>query len=120
MKKAICLILFLAGTTLSVFAQEPDLMDLEKAVLTGLERNFGLKIAANNVAMAERDVKIGVGSFFMPRFDAAGLGHLVREDVEQTFVSNPENPVKILGANPITKPFRLWVFMGLGRKRSIL
>lgn len=103
--------LFLIGTSISVFAQESELMDLEKAVLTGLERNFGLKIAANNVALAERDVKIGVGSFFMPRVDAAWVRTFSREDVIQTFATNPE-PREILGANSNNQAFSVVGFYG--------
>jgi outer membrane protein TolC len=112
MKKAMFLMLFLIGTSISVFAQESELMDLEKAVLTGLERNFGLKIAANNVALAERDVKIGVGSFFMPRIDATWVRSFGREDVEQTFVSDPENPRQINGAKSNNQAFSVVGFYG--------
>lgn len=97
--------LFLLGTSVSVFAQEAELMDLEKAVLTGLERNFGLKIAANNVAIAERNVQIGVGSFFMPRFDANVVRSFSKEDVEQTFATDPNNPREILDAKSNNQAF---------------
>lgn len=112
MKKAMFLMLFLLGTTMSVFAQEPELMDLEKAVLTGLERNFGLKIAANNVAMAERDVKIGVGSFFMPTLTGNYLNTFNKEDVRQKFQNNPEQIIEIEGAATENRNFSLVGFYG--------
>lgn len=104
--------LFLIGTSISVFAQESELMDLEKAVLTGLERNFGLKIAANNVAMAERDVKIGVGSFFMPTLTGNYLNTFNKEDVRQKFQNNPEQIIEIEGAATENRNFSLVGFYG--------
>lgn len=104
--------LFLIGTSISVFAQESELMDLEKAVLTGLERNFGLKIAANNVVMAERDVKIGVGSFFMPTLTGNYLNTFNKEDVRQKFQNNPEQIIEIEGAATENRNFSLVGFYG--------
>lgn len=112
MKKAMFLMLFLIGTSISVFAQESELMDLEKAVLTGLERNFGLKIAANNVVMAERDVKIGVGSFFMPTLTGNYLNTFNKEDVRQKFQNNPEQIIEIEGAATENRNFSLVGFYG--------
>lgn len=104
--------LFLLGTSVSVFAQEAELMDLEKAVLTGLERNFGLKIAANNVVIAERNVKIGVGSFFMPTLTGNYLNSFNREDVSQKFQNNPSQIIEIEGASTENRNFSLVGFYG--------
>jgi outer membrane protein TolC len=112
MKKAMFLMLFLIGTSMSVFAQEAEIMDLEKAVLTGLERNYGLKIASNNVVIAERDVKIGVGSFFMPTLTGNYLNTFNREDVRQKFQNNPEQIIEIDGAATENRNFSLVGFYG--------
>jgi outer membrane protein TolC len=112
MKKVMFLMLFLIGTNVSVFAQEAEIMDLEKAVLTGLERNYGLKIASNNVVIAERDVKIGVGSFFMPTLTGNYLNTFNREDVRQKFQNNPEQIIEIDGAATENRNFSLVGFYG--------
>ena len=65
-------------------------MDLEKAVLMGLERNFGLKIAQNDLNIAQRDVKIGIGTFFMPTLTGTFLNSFNREDVTQQFANSTE------------------------------
>lgn len=112
MKNTIVLILVLCGTIVSVFAQDAAQMDLEKAVLTGLERNFGLKIAANNVAMADRDVQIGVGTFFMPTLTGNYLNTFNKEDVRQKFQNNPEQIIEIDAAATENRNFSLVGFYG--------
>lgn len=62
----------LTGLALNILqAQGSEELGLEKAVLIGLERNYGVKIAANNVAIAERDIKIGTGTFFTPTYQGS-------------------------------------------------
>ncbi|GHB29898.1 TolC family protein [Mongoliitalea lutea] len=73
----------------SLLAQSEG-MDLEKAVLMGLERNFGLKIAQNDLNIAQRDVKIGIGTFFMPTLTGTFLNSFNREDVTQQFANSSE------------------------------
>ena len=73
----------------SLLAQSEG-MDLEKAVLMGLERNFGLKIAQNDLNIAQRDVKIGIGTFFMPTLTGTFLNSFNREDVTQQFANSTE------------------------------
>jgi outer membrane protein TolC len=112
MRKSLLLLVLSTWATFSLFAQEGENLDLEKAVLIGLEKNYGIKIAANNVVIAERDIKIGVGSFFMPVIDANAVRTFSKEDVEQTFVTNPENPNKIEGAKSNTENYSIVGFYG--------
>ena len=112
MRKSLLLLVLSTWATFSLFAQEGENLDLEKAVLIGLEKNYGIKIAANNVVIAERDIKIGVGSFFMPVIDANAVRTFSKEDVEQTFVTNPEKPNKIDGAKSNTENYSIVGFYG--------
>lgn len=112
MKKVMYLMLFLQGISISVFAQESELMDLEKAVLIGLERNYGLKIASNNVVIAERNVKIGIGSSFIPTLSSNLLNSFNREDVSQKFQNNPDRIIDIAGAGTENQNFSFVGFYG--------
>lgn len=112
MKKVMFLMLFLLGTSMLVSAQESEAVDLEKVVLIGLERNFGLKIASNNVEIAERNVKIGVGTSFMPTLSGNLLNSFNREDVSQKFQNNPERIIDIAGAGTENQNFSLVGFYG--------
>jgi outer membrane protein len=118
MKKVMFLMLFLIGTSILVSAQEPKIIDLEKAVLIGLERNFGLKIASNNVEIAQRNVKIGIGTSFMPTISGNFLNSFNREDVSQKFQNNPERIIDIEGAGTENQNFSLVGFYGF-RPESI-
>lgn len=111
MKKILLTITFNIWTIFTLFAQEGENLDLEKAVLLGLERNFGVKIASNNAEIAERDVKIGVGSFFMPTINANAVRNFSKEDVEQKFVNSPE-PNRIPGAETNTENYSIVGFYG--------
>ena len=112
MRKLLLLLVLSTWATFSLFAQDGEILDLEKAVLMGLEKNYGIKIAANNVVIAERDVKIGIGSFFMPVIDANAIRSFSNEDVEQTFVTNPDNPTRIDGAKSNTENYSIVGFYG--------
>ncbi len=94
-----------------VFAQGTEPLDLEKAVLMGLERNYGIKIASNNVAIAERDIKIGVGTFFMPTVTGNFLNSFNKDDVKQQFANSPE-PNEIPGARTENENYSLVGFYG--------
>lgn len=98
MKKTLVTLVLLICTGVSTYAQEFERLDLEKAVLLGLERNYGIKIAQNNVDIAERNVRIGVGSFFMPTLTANYLNSFNNEDVSQKFQNNPDQIIQIAGA----------------------
>ncbi|SMD42997.1 Outer membrane protein TolC [Aquiflexum balticum DSM 16537] len=102
----------LTGLSFSfVFAQGTEPLDLEKAVLIGLERNYGIKIASNNVVIAERDVKIGVGTFFMPTLTGNFLNSFNKDDVKQQFANSPE-PNEIPGARTENENYSLVGFYG--------
>ncbi len=98
MKKNFVTLVLLICTGVSTYAQELERLDLEKAVILGLERNYGIKIAQNNVDIAERNVRIGVGSFFMPTLTANYLNTFNKEDVSQKFQNNPDQIIQIAGA----------------------
>lgn len=93
------------------YAQGTEPLDLEKAVLIGLERNYGIKIASNNVVIAERDVKIGAGTFFMPTLTGNFVNSFNREDVKQQFANSPE-PNEIPGARTENENYSLVGFFG--------
>jgi len=96
----------------AIQAQGTEELDLEKAVLIGLERNYGVKIAANNVVLAERDIKIGVGSFFMPIITGNFLNSFNKEDVKQKFQNNPEQIIEIPGATTENQNYSVVGFYG--------
>ncbi|MGY6521781.1 MAG: TolC family protein [Mongoliitalea sp.] len=89
MKKLFLIAFLVLISNQSLFAQSEG-MDLEKAVLMGLERNFGLKIAQNDLNVAQRDVKIGIGALFMPTLTGTFLNSFNREDVTQQFANSSE------------------------------
>jgi outer membrane protein len=111
MKKTLLTISLSFWAMATLFAQDGEYIDLEKAVLLGLERNYGLKIAANNVIMAERDIKIGVGSFFMPTLTGNFVNTFNKEDVKQQFANSPE-PNEIPGARTENENYSLVGFYG--------
>ncbi|MCH6235270.1 TolC family protein [Cognataquiflexum rubidum] len=112
MRKSLLLLVLSFWATFSSFAQEGEELDLEKAVLMGLEQNYGIKIAANNVVIAERNIKIGVGSFFMPTVTGNFLNSFNKEDVSQKFQNNPEQIIEIEGAATENQNFSLVGFYG--------
>ena len=112
MKKILCMLaLVFLGQPL-VFAQEEEKIDLEKAILMGLDRNYGVKIAANNQIIAERQVKITTGSFLMPIIDANFLRSFSDEDVTQQFINSPE-PNRINDAKANNENYSLVGVFGL-------
>jgi outer membrane protein len=111
MKKSLLTIALILCTAVALQAQEGEPLDLEKAVLLGLERNYGLKIAANNVDVAERNIKIGVGSFFMPTLTGNFSNTFNKEDVKQQFANSPE-PNEIAGARTENENYSLVGFYG--------
>jgi len=106
MKKTILILALLIQNGQMLLAQETEILDLEKAVQIGLEKNFDVKIAINNVALAEIEKKIGFGNFFLPVVNALYAHNYSKEDVEQQFATNPE-PNQILGAKSDTENFTI-------------
>jgi outer membrane protein len=110
--RKLLLTIVLTGLTLNILqAQGTEELDLEKAVLIGLERNYGLKIAANNVVLAERDIKIGTGTFFMPTVTGNFLNSFGKEDVRQQFANAPA-PTEVPGALSENENYSLVGFYG--------
>lgn len=102
---------FLLLSALIVFsscllAQEKEVLTFEKAVEIGLENNFDVKIATNQVLLSENDRKIAT-SVLMPTLDLNNSRGYRREDTEQAFVSDPENPRIIPGAQTRTNNYSL-------------
>jgi outer membrane protein len=112
MKKIIfTLALFIQGG-LMLYAQEAEPLNLEKAVQLGLKQNFDVKIAVNNVAIAEIEQRIGMGTAFLPVINAIYAQNYSEEDVEQQFFNNPE-PNQILGAKSNTENFTVAGIWGI-------
>jgi outer membrane protein len=118
MRKALLFILLLTWANATLLAQEEgEILDLEKAVLLGLEKNYGLKIATNNVEIAETDAKITKGSLLFPTIDAAFLRSFTVDDVTQQFVNSPE-PNRISPAKSNNENYSIVGLYGL-RPESI-
>ncbi|MEX0882465.1 MAG: TolC family protein [Cyclobacteriaceae bacterium] len=95
----------------NITAQEEEKLTYERAVEIGLEKNFDVKIATNEVILAENDKKIA-GSVLMPTLDVNNNRVYRREDTEQSFVSDPENPRIIPGAQTRTNNYSLVAIYG--------
>jgi outer membrane protein TolC len=106
MKKTILFLAFLMHCGQMLMAQDKEILDLEKAVQIGLEKNYDVKIAINNATLAEIEKKIGFGTFFLPVVNALYTHSYSKEDVEQQFATNPE-PNEILGAKSDTENFTI-------------
>ncbi len=105
------LYILFAAVLMSGMAQAQEELNLEKAIQLGLENNFDVKIAIENIAISEFDQKIGVGDFFMPQLDAIYSRNYGNENVEQTFINDPE-PRVIDGAKTQTENFTLAAIYG--------
>lgn len=87
--KKLAIVLFMSLSVTSLNAQIQESLDLEKAIQLGLENNYQIKIAVENVNLREGEERIGFGSLFMPTVDATYLRSFSVEDVEQRFVNDP-------------------------------
>jgi outer membrane protein len=112
MKKLYCMLALLIWGQHFSFAQEEQEINLEEAILIGLDQNFGVKIASNNQNIAERDVKITKGSLLFPVIDATFLRAFTIDDVTQQFVNSPE-PNRIDGAESDNENYSLVAIYGL-------
>lgn len=88
--KKLAILLILSFSITSLQAQIQESLDLEKAIQIGLENNYQIKIAVENVNLREGEKQIGFGTFFMPTIDATYLRSFSKEDVEQRFRNDPE------------------------------
>jgi len=96
----------------SVLAQQQEELTFEKAIQLGLENNYEVKIAINDVELAETDRMIGQ-SLLLPTLGATYVGTYRREDVVQTFATEPNTPREILGAETYNRNFTLATIWGL-------
>ena len=112
MKKTILTISLLLCAGLKLLAQEIEQLDLEKALQIGLQQNFGVKIAVNNLVLADIERKIGIGTAFLPVVNALYVRNYSKEDVEQQFATNPE-PNQILGAKSNVENFSIAGIYGI-------
>ncbi|TVP53694.1 MAG: TolC family protein [Mongoliibacter sp.] len=90
MKKLICLLALLLFGQQFILAQDSEDIDLEKAILLGLDRNFGVKIASNDQLIAEKEAQITRGSLLFPVIDATFLRTYTIVDANQQFVNQTE------------------------------
>lgn len=111
MKKLLLTIFILSQCSLFSFAQEADMLNLEKAIMIGLEKNYGVKIAVNNVLLADYDKQIGFGTSFLPVVNAVYTQNYSVEDVEQLFATS-SSPNEILGAKSDTENFTVSAIYG--------
>ncbi|SHM39778.1 Outer membrane protein TolC [Cyclobacterium lianum] len=109
--KKFLLLNVLIVVSLRLMAQDEELLTFEKAVEIGLENNFDVKIATNQVLLTENDRKIAT-SVLMPTVDLNNTRGYRREDTEQAFVSDPENPRIIPGAQTRTNNYSLVAIYG--------
>lgn len=73
----------------AVYAQEN--LTLQQAISMGLERNYAIRIAENNRRIAENTNNLGEAGL-LPVLDAIAGKNYSIQNVEQRFVSDPENP----------------------------
>lgn len=111
MKKLLLTIFILSQCSLFSFAQEAEMLNLEKAIMIGLEKNYGVKIAVNNVLLADYDKQIGFGTSFLPVVNAVYTQNYSVEDVEQLFATS-SSPNEILGAKSDTENFTVSAIYG--------
>lgn len=111
MKKLLLTIFFLSQYSIFSFAQESEMLNLEKAIMIGLEKNYGVKIAVNNVLLADYDKQIGFGTSFLPVVNAVYSQNYSVEDVEQLFATS-SSPNEILGAKSDIENFTVSAIYG--------
>jgi outer membrane protein len=87
--KKLTILLILSFSIATVEAQIQESLDLEKAIQIGLQNNFQIKIAVENVNLRQGEKQIGFGDLFMPQVDATYLRSYSKEDVEQKFINDP-------------------------------
>ncbi len=112
MKKILITLTLLIHGGLVLYAQEPELLNLERALQLGLQQNFNVKIAINNVELANIERKIEISSSFFPVIDATYTQNYSQEDVVQQFATNPE-PNRIDGAQSDTENFSVIGLLGI-------
>lgn len=92
-----------------LFGQQ--ILTFEEVIERGLENNYGVKIAVNEVELAENNIKIG-RSAVLPTLNATYGRSSSVEDVEQKFVDDA-TPRVIDGAQSSNKNFNLVAIYGL-------
>lgn len=72
-------------------AHAQETLTLDRAITLGLERNYAIRIAENNRQIAENTNNLGEAGL-LPTLDAVAGKNYSVQDVEQRFISDPENP----------------------------
>ncbi|MGM0947178.1 MAG: TolC family protein [Bacteroidota bacterium] len=109
MKKKYILIL-LSFLSTELYAQDSESLNLEKAIQLGLENNFDVKIAVDNILLREGEERIGLGTL-LPVVDATYTRNFSTEDVTQKFVNDPE-PRQIDNAKSRSENFTVAAIYG--------
>ena len=109
--KKIILLGMIVAFSYKLYGQEAESLTFEKAVEIGLENNFDVKIATNQVLLAENEKK-QAGSLLMPVLDLNNNRVYRKEDTEQAFVSDPENPRIIPNAQTRNNNYSLVAIYG--------
>jgi outer membrane protein len=117
--KKLAFVLFLSVQLLGVKSFAQETLDLEKAIQVGLDNNLQIKIAVQNVALREGDLKISAGDLFMPQIDATYLRSFAKEDVEQKFINDPA-PRQINDARTRNENFSVVGIYGFRPESTVL
>ncbi len=118
MRKLLFIITILFGIDSLGNAQESNSLDLEKALQLSLERNFGVKMAVNQIKLADIEKKVAVGDSFLPQVTTTYTQTYSEEDVTQQFAtSTTEN--RILNARSDVENFTVSAIYGF-RPETIL
>lgn len=108
--KKIAILLFLSCLSINMYAQDSESLNLEKAIQVGLENNFDVKIAVENIKLREGEKEVGLGAV-LPILDATYSRNFSQEDVTQRFVNDPE-PRQIDDAKSRSENFTLAAIYG--------
>ncbi|WP_297338085.1 TolC family protein [Algoriphagus sp.] len=108
--KKIAILLFLSSWSIHLFAQDSESLNLERAIQVGLENNFDVKIAVENVKLRQGEKEVGLGAV-LPILDATYTRNFSREDVTQRFVNDPE-PRQIDNAKSRSENFTVAAIYG--------
>lgn len=109
--KKLSLLLLLSIIGSSLYGQSNESLDLEKAIIIGLENNLDVKIAVETLTIQEVNERIGLGDYLIPRLDAAYSRNFSNEDVEQVFATDP-NPRTIDNARSRSKNYSVAAIYG--------
>lgn len=86
-----CSLLFLLSCAVSkAYAQ--DILTLEEAVQIGLQHNFSIRIAQNDLQISRNDVTLG-NAGFLPQLAAVASRDYTIQDTERQFIERPRQDI---------------------------